>query len=161
LSVVGTSGTVGNINATITNNTVDQFNTNASSRVGIHLNLGTTSGDTYVMCADVGSNNAPNSGSEAGSSSRDYLIRQRQATTMRLPGYTGASGVPTSTEVANVTSYIQGRNTNGATSSVFVAVPSGGSGYLNTSPAGSACTQPVLPSGAMFRPEGSQRGLSA
>jgi hypothetical protein len=52
---------------------------------------------------------------------------------MRLPGYTGGS-----TDTTAVASYIQGRNTNGASSSVFVATPSGGGGYVGVP----ACVQP-------------------
>jgi CSLREA domain-containing protein len=160
-SVAGTTGTIGDVNATITNNTVSNFNTNVSTKAGIHVNLGTTAApaDTTILCADIQNNNAPNSGSTDVSAGSDFVVRQRQATTMRLPGYTGAATGATS--VTDVTTYIKGRNTNGASSSVFVATPSAGSGYLNTSPAGSQCVQPVLPSGAMFKPEGSKQQLFA
>jgi hypothetical protein len=133
ISVVGTSGTVGDINATITNNIVSNPNSNPSTQGGIHVNLGTTTGDTEFLCADIQNNNAPNAGDESGSAGRDYIVRQRQLTTMRLPSYAGGS-----TDIAAVASYIQGRNTNGASSSVFVATPSGGGGYVG----GAGCAQP-------------------
>jgi hypothetical protein len=133
ISVAGTSGTVGDINATVTNNTISNFNSNPSTQSGIHVNLGTTTGDSTFLCADIQNNNAPNAGDETGSAGRDYLLRQRMVTTMRLPGYGG-----TSSNIAAVATYIQGRNVNGATSSVFVATPSGGGGYVG----GAACTQP-------------------
>jgi CSLREA domain-containing protein len=158
-SVVGTSGTIGDINATITNNTVSNPNSNASTKAGIHVNLGTTAApaDTTILCADIGTNNAPNSGSTDASAGSDYVVRERQSTTMRLPGYNG-----TSADIAAVATYIKNRNTNGGSSSVFVATPGGGApGYTNTSPAGSQCVQPVLPSGAMFKPEGSQQQFFA
>ncbi|HEX3084302.1 MAG TPA: Ig-like domain-containing protein, partial [Pyrinomonadaceae bacterium] len=139
ISAGGTSGTVGDINATITNNTITEFNSNAASRNGIHVNLGTTSGDNTFMCVDVQNDSAATAGSTDSGLGSDYLLRQRQATTMRLPGYAGASGVPSAgTVVADVTSYIRGRNINGASSSVFVATPSAGGGYVG----GATCTQP-------------------
>ncbi|HEX3086975.1 MAG TPA: Ig-like domain-containing protein, partial [Pyrinomonadaceae bacterium] len=126
-----------------------------STKAGIHVNLGTTASpaDTTILCADIGTNNAPNSGSTDASAGSDYVVRERQSTTMRLPGYTG-----TTTDIAAVATYIKNRNTNGASSSVFVATPGvGAPGYTNTIPAGSQCVQPVLPSGAMFKPEGSKQ----
>lgn len=136
MSVVGTGGTVGALNATISNNTVSNFSTNPATKSGIHVNLGTTTGDTYQACVDMFNNNAPNSGSTDTSAGSDLILRQRQSTTMRLPNYSGAT-----TDTAAVTAYIKGRNTNGASSSVFVATPSGGGGY--TGGAGS-CGQPPL-----------------
>src|SRR5205814_72160 len=85
---------IADINATITNNTITEFNSNAASRNGIHVNLGTTGGDTTFMCVDVQNDSAATAGSTDSGLGSDYLLRQRQATTMRLPGYGGVSGVP-------------------------------------------------------------------
>jgi hypothetical protein len=133
ISVAGTSGVVGDINATVTNNVISNFNSNPSTQSGIHFNLGTTSGDSTFLCADIQNNNAPTAGDESSSAGRDYLIRQRMITTMTLPSYAGGS-----TDTAAVASYIQNRNTDGTTSSVFVATPSGGGCYLG----GASCVQP-------------------
>lgn len=142
MSVVGTGGTVGALNATISNNIVSNFSSNPATRAGIHVNLGTTTNDSYQACVDIFNNNAPNSGSTDTSAGSDFIVRQRQLTTMRLPNYGG-----TSSDVAAVAAYIKARNTNGASSSVFAATPSGGGGY--TGGAGS-CTQPPL----LFAPGG-------
>jgi hypothetical protein len=66
---------------------------------------------------------------------QEFRLRQRQSTTVRLPGYGGANN-----NDAAVVAYIQGRNTvtagNGAASNT---VPTGG-GYIG----GAACTQPTV-----------------
>ena len=59
---------------------------------GLELNSGTTTGDTNAVCFDDFANNLAGSGT--GASSRDIRVRQRQSTTVRLPGYPGA-GVET------------------------------------------------------------------
>jgi hypothetical protein len=62
-------------------------------------------------------------------------VRQRQSTTVRLPGYGGANN-----NDAAVVAFLQGRNTvsagNGASSNT---VPTGG-GYVG----GAACMQPTV-----------------
>ncbi|HEX8723304.1 MAG TPA: hypothetical protein VF736_21985 [Pyrinomonadaceae bacterium] len=142
ISAGGTTGTVGDINATVTNNTVSTANDAGSTQNGIHANLGTNaspSPDTTFMCVNIQNNNAPNSSDDLSIvtpgtlNGNDYLVRQRQATTMRLPGYGGST-----TDTAAVETYIKGRNVNGASSTVAVATPSGGGGYVG----GAACVQP-------------------
>ena len=72
-----------------------------------------------------------------GAGGTDIRVRQAGTTsTFRMPGYTGAATGGTTT--AEVTNYLIGRNTMTTAS---VASP-GGSGYQNTSPAGSACLLP-------------------
>jgi hypothetical protein len=66
---------------------------------GIHFNVGTVSGDTFSTCAVIGGPgslaNAISSSGKAGSGSPgtdfDFRLRQRQATTIRLPGYAQAT----------------------------------------------------------------------
>jgi hypothetical protein len=65
-------------------------------------------------------------------------VSGRFGTTSRFPGYTGASlGVASQTDLG---SYLLGRNT--ASNSVNENTSTGG--FLNTSPAGSACPQPSI-----------------
>lgn len=127
-------------NATVTGNTVNSpgnLNTNFN---GIHLNNGTVGAtDNFTSCIDIGgagalANNIVNSGNGSTSpNNQEFRLRQRQSTTVKLPGYAGANN-----NDAAVVTYIQGRNTvtsgNGAASNT---VPTGG-GYIG----GAACTQP-------------------
>lgn len=57
---------------------------------GLELNSGTTTGDTNAVCFDAFANNVAGSGT--GSSSRDIRLRQRQSTTVRLPGFPSFGG---------------------------------------------------------------------
>jgi hypothetical protein len=123
----------GVLNFTATGNTVDtpgQFATH-----GIAVQSGAANGDTGTVCADVGGAGAlanTVAGHEANGGS-DLRVFQRFGTTMRLRGYTGGA-----TDTAAVQTYLLGRNTATTAS----AGTPGGSGYLNTSPAGSACPVP-------------------
>ena len=93
------------LNATVTGNTVKEpFSVNALQ--GIIVNAGTTAAGTVVACADIGgagalANNATGAG---GNGFSDFRLRQRNSSTVQLPGLTGA-----------VDTFIQGRNTAGAT----------------------------------------------
>ena len=73
---------------------------------GIIVNAGITAAGTVVACADIGgagalANNATGAG---GNGFSDFRLRQRNSSTVQLPGLTGA-----------VDTFIQGRNTAGAT----------------------------------------------
>ena len=136
----------GTINATVVGNVIaEPLNLpGALAQNGIHLNAGTNSdggNDAYQVCMDIGNgalaadrNTLTGSGAAGGT---DFRLRQRFATTVRLPGYTGANN-----DNASVTSFVQGRNNGPPTGSVTNTVSTGGGGFLNTSPAGSACPQP-------------------
>ena len=113
----------GNVNTTITGNLIAQpgntLGTQAISKNGIHLNIGTVTGDTYAACAAIGGAGAlANSISTAGldgvpatgAGDNDFRLRQRQSTTIRLPGYGGAA-----TDTSAVNLYIASQNAgNGA-----------------------------------------------
>ena len=105
----GSTGTVGALNATVTNNLIDQPSTpNGSTQNGFQLNFGASSGDTYQGCVDVLNNNAPTSGGTDTGAGTDYVLRQRGATTVRLPGCGGAAG-----DNAAVIAYIQAEHRRG------------------------------------------------
>jgi hypothetical protein len=133
----------GTINATVVGNTIAEplAAVGGLSQNGIHLNAGTNStggNDAYQVCIDVGSSTAADRNTVTGSGANggeELRLRQRFATTVRLPGYTGANN-----NDAAVASYLLGRNT-AATAVSTNTVPTGG-GFINTSPAGSACPQP-------------------
>ncbi len=69
---------------------------------GIHLNSGVTPGDSFQVCFDAQGNTMTDSGRNGG---QDIRLRQRQNTTVRLPGYGGGA-----TDTAAVQSYLEGRN---------------------------------------------------
>jgi hypothetical protein len=122
--VAGGSATAasGNINTTITGNVIEQPGNTASvaalPKNGIHFNVGTQPGDTFTACAVIGGegglvNTISASGKEglgAPGSDYDFRLRQRQATTIRLPGYAGGSG-----DNGAVVTFITGRNSAGGT----------------------------------------------
>ena len=128
----------GAVNTTITGNTIAQPGNTAGtltvSKNGIHLNIGTVPGDTYQACAVIGGAGAlGNSIATAGLDAIpptvgdvDFRLRQRQATTIRLPGYAGAI-----TDNAAVQAFVASNNAgNGAS----VALAS------NTAPTGGGFT---------------------
>jgi hypothetical protein len=138
-----TGGGSGTFNATITLNNIQESGTTVNAaQSGILVTHGVQSGppnDTDLGCYDVLSNTIANFnlGSAA---DRQNLIRvnQRFGTTSRWPGYTGAAtGVTSQTDMA---AYLLARNT--ASNSTNANTSTGG--FLNTSPAGSACPQPTM-----------------
>jgi len=108
----------GAINTTITGNTIAQPGTTVGTlsipKNGIHLNIGTVPGDTYQACAVIGgagalANAISTSGIDGvpatGVGDIDFRLRQRQSTTIRLPGYAGANNDNTA-----VVNFVAGRN---------------------------------------------------
>jgi hypothetical protein len=89
----------GTINTTITGNTIEQPGTTPGTitipKQGVHFNIGTVVGDTFLACAVITGNTLANSGIDATPPTgidADIRLRQRQSTTIRLPGYgSGAS----------------------------------------------------------------------
>jgi hypothetical protein len=125
--------------ATVTNNNVanpGNLGPLATGWNGIHLNNGTVGTDNFTSCVDIRLNSIAGSGTGTISpQNNDLRLRQRQSTTVQLPGYTGVNN-----NNAAVETFESGQNTL-LTVNASNTVPTGG-GYTNTSPAGSACTQP-------------------
>jgi len=131
-------GDTGNVNAaidlTVTNNVVS--NPGATSQHGIVGNYGADSAGTNAVCDDTKTNNIdltstpPNGGA-------NIRVRQRNSSTVRLPGYGGAN-----TDTAAVDTFLAGQNTLNPVGNVTssVAVPPGG-GFIG----GGACAQPTVP----------------
>jgi hypothetical protein len=120
-------------NVTITGNTVNTPGNINTDFNGIALNCGTVAAtDNFTVYVDIGGagtlkNNLVGSGSGSISpNNQEIRLRQRQSTTVRLPGYSGANNDNTA-----VVTYLQGRNTvtlgNGAASNTS---PTGG-GFVN------------------------------
>lgn len=123
----GASAMPGALNATITGNTIAQPGNTAGTiglpKNGIHVNDGTVVGDTYQVCADIVSNSMTGSGADAVPPTgivADFRLRQRQATTLRLPNYAGANN-----DNAAAVAFVSGNN-GGASGLASNTVPTGG-----------------------------------
>jgi hypothetical protein len=116
----------GSLKAIVTGNTVSNAGTLAFVKNGFHLNAGTLAGDTYQVCLTLGgagalANNITGSGAGGGT---DFRLRQRQSTTVKLPGYAGANN-----DDAAVVAFVQSNNGGTPTGTVANTVPTGG-GYI-------------------------------
>jgi uncharacterized repeat protein (TIGR01451 family) len=124
-------------NATVTGNTVSNPGNINTDFNGIQLNNGTVAAtDNFTTCADIGGAGVGNNVAGSGSgvtppNNADIRLRQRQSTTVRLPGYGGANNDNTA-----VVTYLTGRNTL-TTAAASNTVPTGG-GFVG----GAACTAP-------------------
>jgi hypothetical protein len=122
-------------NVTVTGNSASNPGTINTDFNGIHLNHGVVGTDNFTSCVDIGgagalANDVDGKGTIAPNNT-DIRLRQRQATTVRLPGYGGANN-----NDAAVQAYLAGRNTV-TTTAASNTVPTGG-GFIG----GAACTQP-------------------
>jgi hypothetical protein len=127
-----TLGGNGSLNATVTGNLVAQPGTAiVGNKNGIHLNSGVITGDSHQVCLALTGNSIAGSGS-GGAGGTDFRLRQRQSTTVRLPGYAGANN-----DVAAVTSFVQGNNPPAPTGLSQIQIPPGG-GFVG----GAACPTP-------------------
>jgi hypothetical protein len=139
----GATAQAGAINATITANTITQPGTTpgtiALAKNAIHFNIGTVgpmpANDSYQACAVITGNSLATGGADgvpAAGGGQDIRLRQRKATTIRLPGYGGAA-----TDLAAVQSFVAANNPAGGPSVIASADPSPpGGGFTGT---GSSC----------------------
>lgn len=116
------------MNASIRNNTINEPAGFALN--GLHLNIGGVTGDSSQVCADIVNNTLGGSGPFG---SDDFNLRQRFATTIRLPGYGGANN-----DTAAVITFVQGNNTGIEDGTATVS--GAGGGFVG----GVACVQPLL-----------------
>jgi uncharacterized repeat protein (TIGR01451 family) len=132
-------GDVGNVNAaitlTVTNNTI--ANPGATSQHGVQGNFGANAAGTNAVCFDFRGNNI-NLGGVPPNGGADLRLRQRNGSTVRLPGYLGAN--TDLTAVANFEKAQNALSDVGAEVSAAVAVPPGG-GFVG----GASCASPVVP----------------
>jgi hypothetical protein len=129
----GSTPQTGTLNTTITGNTITQPGSTPGTitipKQGIHYNIGTVAGDTFQACARITGNTIDTSGADASPATGvnvDVRMRQRQATTIRLPGYAGASNDNTA-----VQSFIAANNSAGTSVLAQNTVPTGG-GFIGT-----------------------------
>jgi VCBS repeat-containing protein len=132
----------GFLNTTVLRNVVAQPGTTVGTLVipknGIHFNIGTQIGDSFTACADIRTNDIAASGfDQAGpASTYDIRLRQRQATTVQLPGYGGSAGDTTAVQSFLVTN----NPTGGPTATASNTIPTG-AGFVNAA----SCPAPVVP----------------
>ena len=119
--------------ATVTNNNISTPGNINTGFNGIRLNNGVVATDNFTSCVDIRTNTVAGSGAGATSpNNNDIRFRQRQATTVRLPGYAGANSVN-----AAVEAFVSGNQTTISTINAFNTVPTGG-GFVG----GAACVTP-------------------
>jgi hypothetical protein len=121
------------LNATVTGNTVSNPDASIASFHGMHFNIGTLPTDALPACLDVKNNSLTNAANEA-NGGVDLRMRQRQLTSVRLPGYAGANNDNTA-----VQTFLTATNSNAVTTILASnTVATGGGGYTG----GAACLQP-------------------
>ncbi|GAA1544026.1 hypothetical protein GCM10009788_53120 [Nocardioides humi] len=103
----------GSVSTVVTGNTITEPGnapgTGALPKQGVHYNIGTFPGDSFDVCADVRGNVLDASGAvvyPANGLVTDVVLRQRQNTTIRVPGLVG-------TGTAAVQSWIAAQNPTG------------------------------------------------
>jgi len=111
------------MDATVTGNTVENPGTLAVN--GLRADSGATAGDSGTMCAALTGNSVAASGTMGNT---DIRLRQRFNTTIKLPGYAGASN-----DTAAVNAFAAGNNPGADVSSVH-NVGSGGGGFIGGTP---------------------------
>ena len=122
------------LNATVTGNTVSNPDASLASFHGMHFNIGTLPTDALQACLDVKNNTLTNGANEA-NGGVDLRMRQRQLTTVRLPGYAGANN-----DNAAVQTFLSATNSNAVTTILASnTVATGGGGFTG----GAACPQPA------------------
>jgi hypothetical protein len=95
----------GVLNGNVIGNTIANPGNNANIGGfwrGLHLNSGVSSADAFQVCFDVSGNTMTDSGRNGG---EDARLRQRQNSTVRLPGYLGGA-----TNLDDVQAYLESRN---------------------------------------------------
>jgi Big-like domain-containing protein/cadherin domain-containing protein/hemolysin type calcium-binding protein len=131
----GSTPQTGTLNTTITGNTITQpGNTGGTITIpkqGVHFNIGTVPGDTFLACAAITGNTLSTSGADSVPSTIDVdvRLRQRQSTAIRLPGYVGAVD-----NTAAVQSFVAANNDAGTSVLASVSSPPGG-GFTGGAPA--------------------------
>ena len=134
--------------ATVTGNLVKSPGNLLTDFNAIHLDNGSVlATDDFTSCIDIGGATAALRNDVAGGGSgaifpnnADIRVRQRQNTTVQLPGYVGPARDNGDNEVAEVDTYLTGRNT--LTTVAANSVSTGG-GFVN-SPGGAPCAQPSV-----------------
>ncbi len=133
------SGEVGNadtFNATIANNTASNPGPNAQHGLLANMGPGMSLFDASQVCLDISANLLGGNGANGGSGIR---VQQQEVSTVRLRGYGG-----TPFDAASVVASLTAQNP-GSSPAPTATTSGAGGGFLNTSPAGFPCAQPIVP----------------
>jgi hypothetical protein len=137
------NGAVNNVTVTNNNaNTPGNLNTDFN---GFHLNSGTVAAtDDFTSCLELANNNFTGAGQGVNAPNNgDIRLRQRQGTTVRLPGYGGPARDNSDNQVAEIVTFMRPPASGGVKSNVFgtgfAGSVSTGGGYIGT---GGACVTP-------------------
>ncbi|MCY7350279.1 MAG: Ig-like domain-containing protein [Cytophagaceae bacterium] len=129
-----TGGNPTSFSATVTNNTIGNPGNINTDFNGIHLNNGTLPGENFTSCIDIRANSIAGSGQGVTSpNNQEFRLRQRQSTTVRLPGYGGANN-----NNAAVVAFVRGNQATAGNGAASNTVGSGGGGFIG----GAACPTP-------------------
>ena len=137
------NGAVNNI--TVTNNNANTPGTVNDNFNGFGLNNGTVAAtDDFTTCLELANNNFTGSGKGSiPPNNGDIRLRQRQATTVRLPGYTGPARDAADNDVAEVVTFLRPPGSGGVKNNTFGTGFAGsaatGGGYIGT---GGECVTP-------------------
>ncbi|HXM50552.1 MAG TPA: Ig-like domain-containing protein, partial [Pyrinomonadaceae bacterium] len=135
-------GDTGNVNAaielTVTNNSLSNPGTN--SLHGVQGNFGAVATGTNAVCFDFKTNTV-NLGATPPNGGSDLRLRQRNGSTVKLPGYGGAAGDATAVQNFEIGQNTLTAATAATQASIGVAFPGSGGGYVG----GAACGSPVVP----------------
>ena len=132
-------------NVTVTNNNANTPGTNNTDFNGFHLNSGTVAAtDDFTSCLELANNNFTGAGQGVNAPNNgDVRLRQRQGTTVRLPGYSGPARDNSDNQVAEVVTFLRPPASGGLKSNTFgtgfAGSVSTGGGYIGT---GGACLTP-------------------
>ncbi|HZN00751.1 MAG TPA: Calx-beta domain-containing protein, partial [Pyrinomonadaceae bacterium] len=140
-------GDAGNVNAaidlTVTGNNIS--NPGASSQHGVQGNFGAAASGTNAVCFDFKTNTV-NQGAVPPNSGADLRLRQRNGSTVRLPGYGGAAGDATAVQNFEIGQNTLNAGTPATKVSVGVAFPALGGGFVG----GAACASPTVPTAPLM-----------
>jgi hypothetical protein len=140
-------GGAGTMNATIVGNNIQESGSPTNSaQHGILVTHGRVTADSDQGCYDIGGagslkNSITNFNTATAGGDNRIRVNERFVTTARFSGYTGSN--TDNSDATGLGAYLLARNTATRTANAN-NVSAGGSGFLNTSPAGSACAQPTM-----------------
>lgn len=122
------------VNATISNSTITEPNTDLFPLNGLHLNAGTTSAGAATVCLDIQGTDMVDAGAFGAD---DFRLRQRNNSTVNLPGYGGSNS-----DTGAVVTFVQNNNIGAPTGSATVS--GSGGGFTGS---GSSCSTPSVANG--------------
>jgi hypothetical protein len=151
-------GDTGNVNAamdlTVTDNNLN--NPGVNSLHGVQGNFGAVATGTNAVCFDFKTNTI-NLGATPPNGGSDLRLRQRNGSTVKLPGYSGAPGDVTAVQTFEIGQNTLTASTAGTKASIAAAFPGSGGGYVGGSP----CNAPIVPTALMPANVSNEKSLTS